>query len=422
MARPCSLCDGTCAAASTAGLATDDLEWFWAQLAATGDRRGDATLDTGRVTVNVPDDVAGRTAAAGLLARRHLRPRTRVTVDLAGLAARIAPLTPGAVAAHATGRRLAVKAAERAARTESETQLRHDAVRLLPALADDGAWAALRRSRWVSRALSGEGAGLFDRAAAVIRSLPGPGEPAIDRRRLAQEAATEPHDLDAGRPTGGLVLAILAATGVVEAGLTARQAWASVGVSYDDITGGLTMIGVAPNGWVIPAGAPVTVPPRVLADCTWPHLNGATVFVTENPSVLGAGAAIDGARIVCTSGTPSQVEVDALARLAAAGCELAVRADFDDAGLRHCRAVLAAATPARPWRMGSADYLSGVAGGEQSVAIRHERLVDTPWDPDLRHLIAERGVAVYEESLLDDLLDDIRRAAGSGLSKREGAA
>lgn len=85
-------------------------------------------------------------------------------------------------------------------------------------VADDGAWAALRRSRWVSRLITSGDAGLLERAAAVLTHLPGPDEPALDRRVLAQAAATNPHDLDAGCPTGGLVLAILTASGAVGGG------------------------------------------------------------------------------------------------------------------------------------------------------------------------------------------------------------
>ncbi|WP_127354151.1 DUF2399 domain-containing protein [Actinacidiphila soli] len=40
---------------------------------------------------------------------------------------------------------------------------------------------------------------------------------------------------------------------------------------------------------------------------------------------------------------------------------LAVRADFDPAGLRHVRAVLAAAPTAWPWRMSSHDYRQALA-------------------------------------------------------------
>lgn len=403
----CPQCDGTCAAGPLDGLVTDDLAWFWAQLAAAGDRLGDPRLVTGSVTITVVDDVAGRTAAAGLLGRTHLRPAKRVRVDLAALAERITPLTPGAVAAHACGRRLGLRAAARNARAASEEALRSRIGRLIPAAASDASWAALRRTGWVTRILKGAEPRLLERAAAVMSRLPPTGEPALDRRLLAQRAAMDPHELDAGRLTGGLVLAVLAATGRSEPGVPARAAWASVGVNYDDIIGGLTVVGIAPLGWTIPDGAPVTLPPRVLRNCSWPTAAGAVVFVTENPSVLGAAAAIIGARVVCTSGTPSRIEVDALGRLAHAGWSLRVRADFDDAGLTHVRSILKAAPSARVWRMGVADYVAGLTADEPGVALRAERIGKTPWDPPLRNAMIDHGVAVFEESLLEELLADI---------------
>jgi uncharacterized protein (TIGR02679 family) len=393
----------------------DDLAWFWAQVSAAADRRGDPHLKTRSVTVTAPDDVAGRTAGAGLLGRRHLRAGQRVSVDLAALADRIAPLTPGVVAAHTTGRRLAVRAAEADARAASELDLRARVLERIPALGDDGAWAALRRSGWVTRVLQAEDPRLVERAAAVLSQLPSPGDPPVDRRVLAQAASADPHNLDAGRLTGGLVLAILAATSRIAASASRREAWAAVGVSFDDITGGLTLLGIAPVGWVVPGGAPVTLPPRVLADCLWPQPAGASVFVTENPSVLGAATTLAGARVICTSGTPARVEVDALGRLAARGWGLHVRADFDDAGLNHVRALLAAADTAVPWRMTAADYLAAVES-DDAVGLRVDRIGETPWDPLLREAMVARGVAAFEEELLDALLGDIRRGAAAEAS------
>lgn len=171
------------------------------------------------------------------------------------------------------------------------------------------------------------------------------------------------------------------------------------------------MVGVSPTGWAVPAGAVVTVPPRVLATCTWPAGRGR-VYVTENPSVLSAAAECAQARVVCTLGTPSRLEVDALVRLAAAGWNLQVRADFDDAGLNHVAAILSAAARARPWRMGAADYLAGVERGPSTVTLRHDRLAATPWDPQLRTAMAAAGVAVYEEAFLEELLEDIAARPG----------
>lgn len=405
----CPICDTDCTAEQLEPLVGGELDWLWAQFADAADRRGDPLLTTGTATVTVADGVPERTAAAGLLGRRHLTAGQRIRVDLSTLAVRISPLAPGAVAAHAAGRRLAQRAADRAARAASEEQLRRRLGELLPTAASDDAWASLRRLGWVTRIVGSEDPSLVEQAVAVIAQLPADVERSIDRRVLAQSATGDPHAVDRGQPVGGLALALLTATGRCEPA-PPRQMWASVGVSYDDITGGLTTLGIAPAGWTVPDSAPVTLPPRVLAICSWPEGAGATVFVTENPSVLSAaaGVGVADARVICTSGTPSAVEVAALARLASAGWRLLVRADFDDAGINHVRAILAAAPGARPWRMSAADYEEGVAAGDAVVELRLDRIGDTPWDPSLAEALRTHGRALYEESLLAQLLGDVR--------------
>jgi uncharacterized protein (TIGR02679 family) len=357
--------------------------------------------------VTVPADAASRTAAAGLLDRRHLSPGQRTRLNLASLAVHTAPATPGAVAAHAAGRRLAMRTAAKVARAQSEAELRDRLSILVPDAASDGAWAKLRRAGWITRILASEDSAALERAAAVIERLPTPGQPVVDRRRLAQDATGHPHELDRNRLVASLTLALLVAMGRATTDGTLRDSWASVGVAYDDITGGLTTVGILPYGWVVPDGIPVTLVPRVLADCSWPPGNGKVVYVTENPSVLGAATDIPGARIMCTAGTPSRVEVAAVARLGSAGWQLRVRADFDDAGISHANAIFSASPEARPWRMDAADYLEGLQRGESAVRLRRDRLGPTPWDPNLHSTMLAKGIAVYEEALLERLIRDV---------------
>jgi hypothetical protein len=180
---------------------------------------------------------------------------------------------------------------------------------------------------------------------------------------------------------------------------------------FDDITGGISAVGIAPGDWTIPAGDVVTLPPRVLAKCAWPTSTSATeyVFVTENPSVLAAAAAVTGARVLCTSGTPSRLEAEAVARLRHADWRIAVRADFDVAGVNHVNALLRAAPDAEVWRMGAADYINGLAHSPSGVAFNRDRLGPTEWDPNLRAEMLEAGTAVFEEALLDELIGDVER-------------
>ncbi|MGH7487510.1 MAG: DUF2399 domain-containing protein, partial [bacterium] len=172
---------------------------------------------------------------------------------------------------------------------------------------------------------------------------------------------------------------------------------------------------VVPEGWVIPLGATLTLPPKELSGVEWapPVSPGDCVFVTENPSVLAAAVqtfreqqsdSLRTPRVVCTAGTPSQVECAAVAALVAAGWQVAVRADFDVAGLAHVRALLAAAPSARPWRMLAADYVAAVGDGAPQLAVPEDA---APWAPGLASAMNRSGVPVFEESLLTQLLDDI---------------
>lgn len=224
-----------------------------------------------------------------------------------------------------------------------------------------------------------------------------------------------PHALDHGSPLAVLTVAILVAAGRIVSSKRPRDAWAAVGVDYDDVVGGLIAVGILPMGWSVPHGATVTLPPRVLNSCEWPRPEtpDAWVFVTENPSVTAAASdlAIDvpTVRLLCTSGTPAASEVAAIARLTLSGWRIAVRADFDSAGLDHVATILTAVPGASPWRMGVADYVESLQKATQEE-IRLQRISDAAWDPELSSVMREKGLAAYEEALLPLLLEDI--AAG----------
>lgn len=402
----CPFCDGSCRDAQLPVFIEPGTAWLWEQLALLADRRGDPDLTSGQAMVTAPPGAMERAAATALIGGK-LSPGGRRSIDLAKLATVTAPASPGAVAAHAVGRRLAVRATARAARAEAEAELRARCKDVLPEASGDQVWVALRQRGWITKLLVAPE--ILERGAAVLVRLPPPGGPAVDRRVLAQQATGFPHDLDDGQPVAGFCRAFLSVTGRVPEGARPRAAWAAVGVLYDDIVGGLTTVNLVPRGWAVPCGAPVTVPPRVLANCEWPAGDGTVAFVTENPSVLGAAAAAaPGAHVICMSGTPSRTEVAALRRLAQSGWALRVRADFDDAGLAHAAAVLAAAPGSLPWRMGAADYIAGLKSGGSHEPLRRDRLpARVAWDEELVPAMRDAGVAVFEEAFWAELLADV---------------
>ncbi|EWC64194.1 hypothetical protein UO65_0520 [Actinokineospora spheciospongiae] len=79
----------------------------------------------------------------------------------------------------------------------------------------------------------------------------------------------------------------------------------------------------------------------------------ADVFVCENPTVTEAAADALGPTcppLVCTDGTASGAALDLLSGLAAAGCAIHARADFDPAGFTIADQVLSVAPGALSWR------------------------------------------------------------------------
>jgi uncharacterized protein (TIGR02679 family) len=400
-------------------LLTPELMWLWQTVAQAADRRGDDDMTTGAVTITAPQDAAERAAANGLVPGRSLTPGQKRKVDFAALTRTLLPrsagLTPGAVAAHAVGRRLAVEAHEKqqaaATRQLMVDRLRAELETLPPHLGiDTGAvLERLQRTGSVTRVLATEDPeALLRQALEVLLRLPEPGD-RVDRRTLVPGS---PHALDEG-PLPALVLAVMGVSG-----LRTRDAWAAVGVDIDDLVGGLIVTGVHPDGWVIPDGATLTLPLKELTSIKWasPSRTDSWVFVTENPSVLSASvqrfnqtSAADSAppRVVCTSGTPSRTECEAVAALTAAGWQVAVRADFDTRGLQHVRSLLAAAPAAKPWRMCAGDYLAATRPGSGTEVV----VSATPWDPELGAEMDRLGVAAYEEDLIELLVGDVLMGA-----------
>ena len=421
----CRLCGGRCDGAELSDLTAPELAWLWRQVAACGDRRKDELLTAGVLYVVAAERPEERAAAVGLLGGRALRPGQHRTVQLAALTEKVrrhgAGLTPGVVAAHAMNRPLAMNAKAQQARSQTERSLyltfagEFEQPLRARALTAADVWEALRQAGVVARlSSSGEsGVLLVRRAAAVVAQLPPPGQ-RTDRRLLAEITLDNPHALDDTEPVGGLVLSVLAAMGVTDSGGGRRRAWDVVGVDYDDLLGGLLSAGVHPDGWRIPDGQVVTLPPRVLEHCCWPAppSPGTWLFVTENPSIIGAAAALARGtfpvRVLCTAGNPSALEAASIARLASAGWSVAVRADFDPSGLAFVAALKAAGPAAVPWRMDAETYLECVRRSPNAPVLDPAAVGTSAWDPALAETMRFTGRVGFEESIIGELLDDIR--------------
>jgi uncharacterized protein (TIGR02679 family) len=256
----------------------------------------------------------------------------------------------------------------------------------------------------------------------VWRRLPGGDGTAVRLAQLAAESVNDSHALDARQPLGRAVARLAAAVHGLErplrAGYAWRQAWASVGVRCDTVSSrvlvlNLPLYGQSPAVRLCAAarGEPLWLTQRLLAG-GWSAPAGTTVFVCENPTVVEAAAdalAVDCPPLVCTDGIASGAALDLVAGLATAGCYVAVRADFDDAGITVVDQIRSVAPAARLWRYNRDVYSASL--GEDPVAARGDA-PDTVGDVAttlalLRTAYRERSTPVHEERILDELLRDL---------------
>jgi uncharacterized protein (TIGR02679 family) len=280
------------------------------------------------------------------------------------------------------------RAAERAARSAP--------LAILAAV--DEVWAAAVRSSGVLSRLA-DAEQVAQHAVAVRGQLPG--APRL-RTQLAAAITGDAHALDDGRPLTAVVLRGINA-GVLPATAAERRAvWASVGVQADSVSTSVLTLGLRPRagGPLVDAaerGDPVHLTPWDLQRRDV-RVDGP-VLVVENPSVLEAFALGHGGRfaMVCTAGWPAQVAVDLLTRLDAL---LSYHGDLDWRGVEIC-SWLIERQGVSPWQMTVEAYLQA-PGGEPLTG----RPAVTPWEPRLAQVMAERGVAVHEEQIVESLLAD----------------
>ncbi|MFI1580985.1 TIGR02679 family protein [Embleya sp. NPDC020630] len=289
-------------------------------------------------------------------------------------------------------------------------------------------WAAdIRASGLVRRVCGGPEAAhrtLTD-VAAVLGELPVEGEPiGVFAARVRADA----HALDEDRSLTTLVFGAARVLGGIPAGSGAewrRAVWAAVGLLKDDLSSTVLTLGLpgddaSPTGRALAilgaAGQPAVLTLRQLAGDPPAALPArAVVFVCENPAVVAAaahGIGADCPPLVCVSGQPGTAAVRLLAALTADGAVVRAHGDFDWGGLRIVSG-LAARVRVQPWRYRASDYLTAVAARPGTP------LTGAPttaaWDPELADAMRDVGRRVEEETVLDDLLADLRATGRTGL-------
>jgi uncharacterized protein (TIGR02679 family) len=377
-----------------------------------------------RVTIRVPlDDDAQRHAVAGLLGRR-LAPGTasaRIGLDaLDTVVRRPADGWDLVRVVEATRGPLPDRAGATRAQDAAVDEVSEAARTILGA----GSWADV----WLEDLGGGMLARLHGRgdlelvvtAARVLDRLPADGVPLP---ALAAEVTGDTKAL-AGTTLEGLVLRGLALRAGEPRPHTAagrRTLWESVGVVPDDLASQVLALNLPVarddglGGWLHEAatrGWPFRATLHQLARSMLRVTTPQVVSVCENPAVLRAAAERLGAAsapVVCTEGRPSVACTRLLSSLREGGCELRYHGDLDWPGLR-ITAAMVVDLGVTPWRMGAGDYLDALERPRRSERPRLRGApADSPWDPGLATAMRDRDAVVYEEDVLEQLLDDLRR-------------
>jgi uncharacterized protein (TIGR02679 family) len=379
------------------------------------------------VTIRVPlGDDHRRRAIAGLLGRRLGPGTASASVGLDALDAVVRRPADGwdlVRVVEAIGGPLPDRVGASRAQDAAVDEVREAVRRTLGSGGWAGAWLDELGGGMLAR-LHGRGdLALIVTAAQVLDRLPADG---IPLPVLAAEVTGDTKAL-AGTTLEGLVLRGLALRAGEPRPRTAadrRTLWESAGVVPDDLASQVLALnlpvaaddglggwlhGAGDRGWPFRATLHQLVRSRLRV--TAPQV----VSVCENPAVLRAAAERLGpasAPLVCTEGRPSVACTRLLTMLADAGCALRYHGDLDWPGLRIAAAMVVD-LDVTPWRMGAGDYLAALEGPRRGERARLRGTpADSPWDPDLAAAMRERGLVVYEEDVLEQLLDDLRPRAG----------
>jgi uncharacterized protein (TIGR02679 family) len=280
----------------------------------------------------------------------------------------------------------------------------HPAVAREPRLSG---WLDRVRSSGLARRLAGdEQAAVLSTTLDTLVAVWG-GEGARRLAVLAAEVTGDAHGLDRGRPVGTLAvhaLAWLAGEQFPRDAADWRRVWNEAGVACDDLS--CDVLVHALPGWPT---EPLRLTLRQVSSWHPPPGVGGTVFVSENPAIVAAAVdqfGEDAPMMVCLDGMPSTAALVVLDELVAAGCAVAYHGDFDWRGLAIAGVLARKVPSAGSWRFSATDYVAAVDGGLGAVALTGKP-TSSPWDDRLAPAMEQAGVAIYEEQVVLDLLDDL---------------
>ncbi|AHH98672.1 TIGR02679 family protein [Kutzneria albida] len=301
-------------------------------------------------------------------------------------------------------------------------------------LGDLAGWLETERSSGGLRRLDpGEAAEELRRAITVLARLSTGDRSVISRTELAAQVTGNAHGLDDDTVLARLVLRAIAVQRAQPVPVTAgdrRSLWRAADVLADQVSATVLTYGLAPHGqgWREGAlrdraahNAEVHLTARDVCAIRWElPAHAREVWVCENPTVVEAAAdARCGRPLICTSGNPATVVLLLLDALCATGARLHYRGDFDWPGIAIANRFLTRYR-ADTWLMDAVFYDSAVTLARDRGSPLwplSEASVEASWDPELAPALAAIGVAVHEESVLEQLVDHLNppeRATSTG--------
>ena len=284
-------------------------------------------------------------------------------------------------------------------------------------------WAAqLERDGTVARLVNQSSTTMLGQAVRTLEYLEArsPDAAPIPLPVLADMVARDTKALNRGT-LANLVLRALAqkaGTPIPTKAEDVRELWDRFAVVVDDLASRVLVLNLPARGdglgaWLTDAarlGVPFQVTLHQLAILPI-DVHIEELFVCENPAVLRRAAEELGPAcppLVCTEGRPSTA-FHRLSRAVKAGeAVMRYHGDFDWPGIDMTDQILRRYA-ALPWRMGAEDYRRALSQEIEHIALKGATRA-TPWEPGLAGAMKEAGAAVYEESCLEPLLEDLQAA------------
>ena len=374
------------------------------------------------VTVKQPDD-AERKAIIGITGQYRPEGTIQIAVRLADLDAAVRETTGGGLK-DLLGR-IGPPVKDRPADRRRLADGREATVRSVEkSLLNDRQWfrawlTEIAADGTLTKLVNAADAVRVGQAARVLEAIERRAEP-VQLAELAAATTGDTKALNHGTTLATLVLRALAIrAGISKPSTTEqrRELWDSCGVIVDDLASRVLVLNLAAGGgglgeWLTDAttrGVPFYVTLQQLIAMPVAPLAGTTAHVCENPAVLRRAAADlgPGSRpLICTEGQPSTAFHRLATAITNASGALRYHGDFDWPGIAIANAVISRHN-ATPWHMSAADYQAAIREDADHVKLSGPPQ-PTPWDPALADAMAATARAVYEESVADPLIADLR--------------